>query len=85
MRLHNKQSIDNFLFTVAITIASQSLILRNRLLDCFRKAALQEDADLMHSRHTIVSGYQLLDAVYVAPVTQSVRAAVLHPAVRDCE
>ncbi|MGA7830785.1 MAG: alpha/beta fold hydrolase [Terracidiphilus sp.] len=77
MRLHNKQSIDNFLFTVAITIASQSLILRNRLLDCFRKAALQEDADLMHSRHTIVSGYQLLDAVYVAPVTQSVRAVVL--------
>lgn len=38
---------------------------------------MQEAADLICSRRAIASGKELLDAVYVAPPTNSVRAAVL--------
>lgn len=76
IRIHRSGSIDNLAFTAAVTVASQSLLLRDKLLGRINPAPLN-DPLLEISRRPIASGNQLLDAVFVAPVRESVRAAVL--------
>jgi alpha-beta hydrolase superfamily lysophospholipase len=76
MRIHRSESIDNLAFTAAVTVASQSLFLRDKILGRIRSAPLK-DPRLEISWHPIASGNQLLDAVFVAPASEPVRAAVL--------
>lgn len=76
MRIHRSESIDNLAFTAAVSVASQSLFLRDKILGRIKRAPLK-DPSLEISRHPIASGNQLLDAVFVAPANVPTRAAVL--------
>ena len=76
MHIQRSESFDNLAFTAAVTVASQSLFLRDKLLGRMKPAPLK-DPCLEISRQPIASGNQLLDAVFVAPAGEPVRAAVL--------
>lgn len=76
MRIQRSEAIDNLAFTAAVTVASRSLFLRDKILGRMKPAPLK-DPRLEISRHTIASDNQLLDAVIVAPACGPVRAAVL--------
>ena len=76
MRIQRSEAIDNLAFTAAVTVASRSLFLRDKILGRMKPAPLK-DPRLEISRHTIASDNQLLDAVFVAPASGPVRAAVL--------
>jgi pimeloyl-ACP methyl ester carboxylesterase len=77
MQINRSQSIDSLAFTAVITVASRTLILRDRLLGRVKRTPLEDDPCLEISRHTICSGKQFLDAVFVAPTRRPARAAVL--------
>ena len=63
-------------FTVTLLCASRLVNLRDAMLGRIRPQP--EDApDVSASRHSILSGNSLLDAVYVKPVTHPARASVL--------
>jgi alpha-beta hydrolase superfamily lysophospholipase len=76
MHFQRSESIDNLAFTAAVTIASQSLFLRDKILRRMKPAPLN-DPHLEISRRPIASDNQLLDAVFVAPASEPVRAGVL--------
>ena len=77
MRINRSGSIDNLAFTAAVTVASRSFILRDRLLGRVKRASLEDYQYLEISRRLIASGKQVLDAVFVVPVGEPARAAVL--------
>lgn len=77
MLLNRSRSIDDLAFTVAVTIASRTLILGNRLLRGVKRAPLEDPPCLEISRRSIASDNQLLDAVFVAPAKEPVQAAIL--------
>ena len=77
MRINRSRSIDDLAFTIAVTVASRTLILRNRLLRGVKSVPLEDPPCLEISRRSIPSDDQLLDAVFVAPAKEPVRAAVL--------
>jgi len=77
MRINRSGSIDNLAFTAAVTVASRSFIFRDRFLGRVKRAPLEDSACLELSRHKIASGQQVLDAVFVNPVGEPPRAAVL--------
>ena len=77
MRINRLGSIDNLAFTAAVTVASQSFILRDRILGRVKRAPLEDHQYLKISRRSIASGKQVLDAVFVDPVGKPARAAVL--------
>ena len=70
-------SMDNLAFSAAIAVASRTLIFRARLLRKVKKSLPDGDLRLKISRRRIASGKQMLDAVFIAPADQPVRAAVL--------
>ncbi len=69
--------LDGLSFTLAVMVASRTLILRDRFLKRVRPARLGEDSGHSASRHSIVSGSRILDAIFVAPAREPVRAALL--------
>ena len=77
MQINRSRSVDDLAFTVAVTVASRTLILGNRLLRGVKRAPLEDAPCLKISRHSIASHDQSLDAVFVAPAREPVRAAVL--------
>lgn len=76
MRIQRSEAIANLSFTAAVTVASRSLFLRDKILGRMKPAPLK-DPCLEISRHPIASDNQLLDAVFVAPASEPVRAAIL--------
>jgi len=77
MRINRSGSIDNLVFTAAVTVASRSFILRDRFLGRVKRDLLQNSKSMELSRRSIASGQQVLDAVFVNPVGEPARAAVL--------
>ena len=77
MRIGLLGSIDDFAFSAAVTVASRTLILRDRLLGRVKRFPSENQTSLEISRPRISSGKQLLDAVFVAPIEEPARAAVL--------
>lgn len=77
MRISRSGSMDNIAFTAAVTVASRVLILRDRLLGRVKRTPSEDYPCLEISRRPIASGKQMLDAVFVAPTEEPVRAAVL--------
>jgi alpha-beta hydrolase superfamily lysophospholipase len=60
-----------------VTVASRTLILGNKFLRGVKRAPFEDPLCLKISRRSIVSDNRLLDAVFVAPAREPVRAAVL--------
>lgn len=77
MRIHRSGLVDNLAFTAVVTAASRVLILRDRLLGRVNRAPLEDHSCFEISKRRITSGKRLLDAVYVAPAREPVRASVL--------
>jgi alpha-beta hydrolase superfamily lysophospholipase len=73
----NNDAINGLAFTASVTVASQALILRDRLLGRVKRVSLDHSADLNVSIRTISSGGQLLDAVFAKPVKEQVRASIV--------
>jgi pimeloyl-ACP methyl ester carboxylesterase len=69
--------IQDLTFTVATTCACGYTVLRDRLLGRIGRGIPEALPDMRASRHRIQSGKNSLDAVFVAPSTLQVRAAVL--------
>lgn len=76
MRMNRSRSVDNLAFTAAVTVASWTLLVRDKLLGRIKKTP-SEDPNLEVSRRSIASGDQVLDAVFVAPARGPARTAVL--------
>jgi alpha-beta hydrolase superfamily lysophospholipase len=70
-------SMDNLAFATAVAVASRTLIFRARLLGKVKKRLPEDEVRLKISRPPIARGKQILDAVFVAPAGEPVRAAVL--------
>ena len=64
-------------FTVALTGISKALILRDRVLKSVGFVRRMETSDTSASHHTIPSGKNLIDAVFVEPSADPALAAVL--------
>ena len=64
-------------FTVALTGISKALILRDRVLKSVGFARRTETTDTSASHHTIPSGKNLIDAVFVEPSSGPALAAIL--------
>src|ERR1017187_5461338 len=64
-------------FTVALTGISKALILRDRVLKSVGFARRTETPDPSASHHTIPSGKNLIDAVFVEPSSGPALAAIL--------
>jgi alpha-beta hydrolase superfamily lysophospholipase len=77
IRISCSSSMDSVAFTAVVTVASRTLILRDRLLGRISKATLEDSQCLEISRRSIASGAQLLDAVFVTPASKHPRAAIL--------
>jgi alpha-beta hydrolase superfamily lysophospholipase len=77
MEITRSSLIDDLVFTAAVTVSSWTLILRDRLLGRTNKVSLENSSYLKTSRHTISSGNQRLDAIFVVPAIDPARAAVL--------
>jgi len=71
------ESADGLAFTAAVTAISRSLILRDKLLQRTPKVSLKSHSNVAASRHTVASGSETLDAIFVAPAAESARAALL--------
>lgn len=69
--------LDGLSFTIAVTAASRTMILRDRLMRRVRKPCFGEDSAPSTFRHSIRSREQILDAVFVTPSAESPRAALL--------
>jgi alpha-beta hydrolase superfamily lysophospholipase len=70
-------ALENVAFTAVVTVASRTLILRDRLLGRVKKATLEDSRCLEISKLSIPSGIQLLDAVFAKPANEPARAALL--------
>jgi pimeloyl-ACP methyl ester carboxylesterase len=68
--------LQRFLFTAALTVASRFVQLRDRLLGRIPRTR-PECIGISATQHTVSSGKNLLDAVYVEPSTAPPQAAVL--------
>jgi pimeloyl-ACP methyl ester carboxylesterase len=66
-----------FGFSVAVTLTSRILLLRDRLLGRIPRRAQDGASQPGTSRHCIQSGLNALDAVFVKPVSSPVHASVL--------
>ncbi len=64
-------------FTVALTSISRALILRDRILGWTGSGRRGNSTDFSVSAHSIPSGSNLLDAIFVAPASAPAKAAVL--------
>jgi pimeloyl-ACP methyl ester carboxylesterase len=64
-------------FTVALTIISKFCILRDRIYETAGFARRVDTSDPSASRHTIPSGSNLLDAIFVEPSAAPAQAAIL--------
>ncbi len=71
MRLHR------LTFTIAITIASRAIVLRDRVLHKVARLSPEESASVTVAQHWIPSAGNLLHAAYVAPVAGPAKAALL--------
>jgi uncharacterized protein len=69
--------LDGLSFTVAVTVASRVMILRDRLLRRIGNLQFCDVPGLKVSRHSISSGQEVLNAVFVMPAEESARAALL--------
>ena len=69
--------IQDLIFTIATTSACGYTVVRDRLLGRIGHSIPERLPDAQVSRHRIQSGRNSLDALFVAPSTQPVRAAVL--------
>jgi len=67
--------VQRFLFTVALTCASRAVQLRDRMLS--RIPHGHPKCTVAATQHTLASGKNLLDAVFVTPAPAKARAAVL--------
>ena len=65
------------IFTVAITFASRMLIWRDQLLGRTSPVRMGNHPDALVSRHSIASGSNTLDAIYVEPADGPAQAVVL--------
>jgi len=68
--------LQKFLFTASLTIASRFVQLRDRLLGRIPRTR-PECLGIAATQHTIPSGKNLLDAVYVEPCASPAKAAIL--------
>jgi alpha-beta hydrolase superfamily lysophospholipase len=66
-----------FTFTVAITVASRAIALRDRVLRKIARLSPEESARVTISEHWIPSGGNLLHAAYVVPAANPPKAALL--------
>lgn len=73
----SRSSFHGFVFTVAVTAASRTLILRDRLLGRVKPVRIDEGSGGRASRHVIASNGQILDAVFVRPEIETLRASLL--------
>ena len=69
--------LDRLSFTAAITVASRTLILRDRLMGKVRNDRLSGNFRHTTSRHSIASGRERLDAIFGRPAGESACAALL--------
>ncbi len=69
--------LDGLSFTVAITVASRTLLLRDRLKGKVRKGRFSENSRRAVSKHAIASGRESLDAIFVRPAGEPARATLL--------
>jgi Lysophospholipase len=77
MHINRPALIDDFAFSAAMTVASRTLFLRDRLFRRVSRNRSETATLLKHSRHTIASGDEVLDAVFMTPGEEPARAAVL--------
>jgi hypothetical protein len=75
--MNRSSAIDNWLFTVVVTIASRALIARDRLLRRINKVSPNDCPRQQGLRHAFASGLKILDAVLVTPADIHARAALL--------
>jgi uncharacterized protein len=71
MRMHRRS------FTVAITLISRLILLRDRVLGRIGSGRCEDTSDALASRVSIASGSNVLDAVFVKPASCPVRSVVL--------
>jgi alpha-beta hydrolase superfamily lysophospholipase len=71
------ERVSRVAFTVAVTVASRTLILRDKLLGKLKQTPLADADSQITSRHKIASGNEALDSVFVAPRSNQARAALL--------
>lgn len=64
-------------FTVALTIISKFCIIRDRVYETAGLARRVNTSEPSASRHTVASGRNLIDAIFVEPAASPARAAVL--------
>jgi uncharacterized protein len=76
-RMNRSTAIDNWLFSVVVTSASQALIARDKLLRRIKKVQPNDCPHQQISRHSIASDSEILDAVLVTPTDEPARAALL--------
>lgn len=76
-RINRPESIDDLVFTTVVTLASRTLILRDKLLGRLKEASPTEPPRMKISRPRLASGKRRLDAVFVAPSDEPACAAVL--------
>ncbi len=69
--------VRNFAFTTAVTFASHALILRDRLLGRVRITSPNDPQSALPRKHSIASGSEVIDAVFVTPIGKHVYAALL--------
>jgi alpha-beta hydrolase superfamily lysophospholipase len=69
-------TVQRFLFTAALTCTSRVVQIRDRILGRIPRCR-PECAGVAATQHTIPSGNNLLDALYVKPALGDVRAAIL--------
>lgn len=69
--------LDGLSFTVAVTLASTVMILRDRILGRVGNYRLLDDSGPAVSNHSISSRREVLDATFVMPARESPRAALL--------
>jgi uncharacterized protein len=77
VELSQSNPMRDFAFTTAVTVASHALILRDKLLGRVRSTPPNDPQSPLPRRHSIASGREVLDAVFVSPARKPVRAALL--------
>lgn len=74
---NQSERIKGFVFTAVVTVVSRTLILRDRLMGRMKRTRSDDPASQNKPRHRIASGDKILDAVFVSPVGDSAKAALL--------
>jgi len=76
-RMNRSSAIDNWVFSLVVTIASQALIAREKILRRIKKLQPNDCPRQQISRHSFASESEILDAVLVTPTDKPARAALL--------